>query len=72
MGLWGAASLPPEILYLTVYENNSRAIAFYKKMGFSRYILNNEPQNVIRDGDTPIEHIDICFICNLIGASHNS
>jgi len=59
-------------LYLTVYENNSRAIAFYKKMGFSRYILNNQPQNVLLDVDTLNEHTDICLICNLLGESHNS
>jgi len=70
--LWGAASLPPEILYLTVYENNSRAIAFYKKMGFSRYILNSKPQNVLLDAGTSNEHTDICLICNLLGTSHNS
>jgi len=57
-----------DYLYLTVYENNSRAIAFYKKMGFSRYILNNKPQNVLLDADTSNEHTDICLICNLIGA----
>jgi len=61
-----------DYLYLTVYENNKRAIAFYKKMGFYRYILNDKPQNVIRDKDTPIEHTDICLICNLLGASHSS
>ena len=61
-----------DYLYLTVYGNNSRAIAFYKKMGFSRYIINKKPQNVLRDGDTSIEHTDICLICNLIGVSHNS
>jgi len=54
-----------DYIYLTVYENNKRGIAFYRKMGFVRYIVNNEPQIVIRDGGTPIEHIDICFVLNL-------
>jgi len=58
-----------DYLYLTVYENNSRAITFYKKMGFSRYILNNKPQNVLRDGDTPIEHIDFVLFV-IFWASH--
>jgi len=58
-------------LYLTSYKNNSRAIAFYKKMGFSRYILNNKPQDVLLDAGTSNEHTDICLICDLIGASHN-
>jgi len=61
-----------DYLYLTVYEKNSRAIAFYKKMGFYRYIINKRPQNVLRDEDTSIEHTDICLICNLLGESHNS
>jgi len=61
-----------DYLYLTTYENNSRAIAFYKKMGFSRYILNNKPQNVLFDAGTSNEHTDICFICNLLSESHNS
>jgi GNAT superfamily N-acetyltransferase len=54
-----------DCLYLTVYENNSGAIAFYEKMGFSPYILNGKLQTVIRDGGTSIEHTDICMICDL-------
>jgi len=54
-----------DYIYLTVYENNGRGIEFYKKMGFVRYIVNNEPQIVIRDGGTPIEHTDICFVLSL-------
>ncbi|MEA2016609.1 MAG: GNAT family N-acetyltransferase [Actinomycetota bacterium] len=56
---------PFDFIYLTVYKNNKRGIAFYRKMGFIRYIVNNEPQIVIRDGGTPIEHTDICFFLNL-------
>lgn len=55
-----------DYLYLTVYENNGRAIAFYKKMGFSPYILNNQPQNALHDIGTSIEHTDICLIYNLL------
>jgi ribosomal protein S18 acetylase RimI-like enzyme len=54
-----------DYIYLTVYENNGRGIAFYKKMGFTRYIVDNEQQIVIRDGGTPIEHTDICFFLKL-------
>ncbi len=56
-----------DYIYLTVYKNSKRGIAFYKKMGFIRYIVNNKPQNVLRDGGTPIEHTDICFVLNLSG-----
>ena len=55
-----------DYLYLTVYENNKRAIAFYRKMGFSPYILNNKPQKVLLDAGTSIEHTDICLIYNLL------
>jgi GNAT superfamily N-acetyltransferase len=54
-----------DYLYLTVYENNSGAIEFYKKMGFSPLMLNDKPQTVVRDKGTPIEHTDICMICDL-------
>jgi GNAT superfamily N-acetyltransferase len=54
-----------DYLYLTVYENNPGAIEFYKKMGFSPCMLNDKLQTVVRDKDTPIEHIDICMICDL-------
>lgn len=54
-----------DYLYLTVYENNRRAITFYKKMGFSPYILNGKPQIVLRDAGTPIEHTDICMFCSI-------
>lgn len=60
-----------DYLYLTVYENNARAIAFYKKIEFSRYIINNQPQNVLLDAGTSNEHTDICLICNLLGTSRN-
>jgi len=52
-------------LYLTVYENNSGAIEFYKKMGFSPFMLNNKTRTVVRDKGTPIEHTDICMIRDL-------
>lgn len=54
-----------DCIYLTVYENNSGAIAFYEKMGFSPYMLNGKLQTVICDGDTSIEHTDICMVCDL-------
>ena len=47
------------------------ARSIYKKMGFSRYILNSKPQNVLLDAGTSNEHTDICLICNLLGTSHN-
>lgn len=48
--------------YLTVYENNLRAIVFYKKQGFEEYILNGELQTVLFDRGTASEHIDICMV----------
>lgn len=59
-----------DCLYLTVYENNPEAIEFYEKMGFSRYILNNKPQIVLRDAGTSIEHKDICMTCDLTGMQY--
>ncbi|MDD5601166.1 MAG: N-acetyltransferase [Actinomycetota bacterium] len=54
-----------DYLYLTVYENNSGAIEFYKKMGFSLFMLNGKLQTVVRDPGTRIEHTDICMTCDL-------
>jgi len=54
-----------DCIYLTVCEKNSKAIAAYEKMGFSRYIVDGKPQVVLRDEGTSNEYTDICMICDL-------